>query len=85
MVYLLTGLGHEANTRDGDEEPVFNLRPSNQRLYAAALYKLTGEADGSVSDRMRVQVVARQGGITCVVADFDEVIPREKALFFILQ
>ena len=34
----------KANTRDGDEEPVFNLRLSDQRLYAAAaLYKLTGE------------------------------------------
>ena len=35
----------KANTRDGDEEPVFGLRLSDQRLYAAAaLYKLTGEA-----------------------------------------
>ncbi len=34
----------KANTREGDEEPVFNLRLSDQRLYAAAaLYKLTGE------------------------------------------
>ena len=34
----------KANMRDGDEEPVFNLRLSDQRLYAAAaLYKLTGE------------------------------------------
>lgn len=34
----------KANTRDGDEETVFNLRLSDQRLYAAAaLYKLTGE------------------------------------------
>ena len=34
----------KANTHEGDEEPVFNLRLSDQRLYAAAaLYKLTGE------------------------------------------
>ena len=34
----------KTNTRDGDEETVFNLRLSDQRLYAAAaLYKLTGE------------------------------------------